>query len=191
MTEKKRLCVSKYCTKNILNIAHENEHLEYVKTHDIITKFWYIQDLIKLLRKYIQHCSKCLTCQIKRHKFYESLQFIDSSLVSFYIIIMNFVLTLSHTQIENKITKSKLITSSNTMFILIDKFFIRIFLIFDQLTLFANDWVNLLIKHLNIANWEYFIIIISDRDRKFLFDLWKSVFKFLKIHFLYFTIYHF
>ena len=34
------------------------------------------------------------------------------------------------------------------------------------------------------------MIILSDRNRKFLSNLWKAIFKILKINFLYFTIYH-
>ena len=34
------------------------------------------------------------------------------------------------------------------------------------------------------------MIILSDRDRKFLSNLWKAIFKILKIDFLYFTVYH-
>ena len=34
------------------------------------------------------------------------------------------------------------------------------------------------------------MIIISDRDSKFLSDLWKSIFKALGIQLLYFTAYH-
>ena len=62
----KRLCISKNCIKDILNIAHDIDHSEYVKTHDMIIKSWYIHDLIKILRKYIQHCSEFLTCQVKK-----------------------------------------------------------------------------------------------------------------------------
>ena len=175
----KRLCISKDCVRNILNIAHENEHFEYARTYDIVIKSWYIHDLIKQLRKYIQHCSKCLTCQIKRHKFYESLQSIDTSFVSFYTIIMNFVLTLPHIEF-----------SSDTMLTVTNKFFKRILLMSDKSIFSTQDWANILLRYFNIVDWEYFMIIISDRDRKFLSDFWKSIFRALDIQLLYFTTYH-
>ena len=181
----RRLCVPKDCVKNILNIAHENDHSEYVKTHDIIIKSWYIHDLIKLLKKYIQHCSECLICQVKRHKSYESLQFIDSSSLSFHTITIDFVLTLPHSEIFDKV-----ITSFDTMLTITDKFFKRILLIAEKSTYSAHDWANEMIKYLHIADWGYSMIIISDRDSKFLSNLWKSIFKTLQVDLLYTTAYH-
>ena len=182
----KRLCISKNCIKNILNIAHDSDHSEYVKIHDIVTKSWYIHDLIKILRKYIQHCSKCLTCQVKRHKSYKFLQFIDLSSLFFCTITMNFVLALSYSE-----TLDKVITSFNTMLIITNKFFKRILLIAEKSIYSAHDWVNKMIKYLHLADWNYSMIIISDRDSKFLSNLWKSIFKMLQINLLYTTAYHF
>ena len=184
LTSIRRLCISENCVRKILDIAHDNEHANYARTHDIIIRFWYIHELIKILRKYIQHCSKCLTCQIKRHKSYEFLQSIDSSSIFFHTIIMNFVLTLSHEKAND------IIISSDVMLTVTDKFFKRILLMTKKSTYIAKDWANVLIKYLNIADWNYSKMILSDRDRKFLFDLWKSIFRTLKINLLYFTIYH-
>ena len=47
-----------------------------------------------------------------------------------------------------------------------------------------------MLKRLNLANWGLLKIIISNRDRKFLSDLWTALFDQLKIKLLYFTIYH-
>ena len=168
----------------MLNIAHENEHANYARIYDIIIRSWYIHELIKILKKYIQHCSKCLTCQIKRHKSYEFLQSIDSSSIFFHTIIMNFVLTLSHEKAND------IIISSDVMLTVTDKFFKRILLMTKKSTYIAKDWANVFIKYLNIADWDYSTMILSDRNKKFLFDLWKSIFRTLEINLLYFTIYH-
>ena len=99
---------------------------------------------------------------------------------------MNFVLTLSHSE-----TLDKVITSFDIMLIITDKFFKRILLIAEKSNYSAHDWVNEMIKYLHIADWDHSMIIISDRDSKFLFDLWKSIFKTLQIDLLYTTAYHF
>lgn len=122
LTNVRYLCIFKDYVKEISDIAHDSDHLGYVRMHDIITKSWYIHDLIKILRKYIQHCSECLTCQLKKHKLYEFFQFINFSFVSFHTIIMNFVLILSHIELEDKFTKTKIITSLNTMLTVTNKF---------------------------------------------------------------------
>ena len=43
----------------------------------------------------------------------------------------------------------------------------------------------------DITDWELSKTIIFDRNRKFLFDFWKVIFKQLKILLLYFIAYHF
>jgi hypothetical protein len=61
-TEEKRLCISSECVSNILTIAHERkqEHSNFEVTFEIISRSWYICDLIKTLRFYIRNCSQCL-----------------------------------------------------------------------------------------------------------------------------------
>jgi hypothetical protein len=56
----KRLCISSDCVSNILIIVHDQEHSELETCFEIISRFWYIKELIKVLRQYIRHCSKCL-----------------------------------------------------------------------------------------------------------------------------------
>jgi hypothetical protein len=69
-TEEKRLCISSKCVSDILIIAHEQEqeHSDFEVTFEIISRFWYIRDLIKALRSYIRNCSQCLQIQIRRHR---------------------------------------------------------------------------------------------------------------------------
>jgi hypothetical protein len=119
--EEKRLCVSFECVSNILIIVHERkqEHSDFEVTFEIISRSWYIRDLIKTLRFYIRSCSQCLQIQIKRYKSWESLQFIHFSSISFHTIIMNFVLELSKIKkemncvlsITNKFTKRIMLIS--------------------------------------------------------------------------------
>lgn len=93
----KKLCISSFYTKNILQIIHENEHFDFVKCFEIVPKIWYIRDLIKHLRNFIKHSSQCLTIQTRKHKFFNSFQFIDSLSIFFHIITLNFILILSKT----------------------------------------------------------------------------------------------
>lgn len=184
LTSIKRLCIPKDCVREILDIAHGSGHAGYARTHDLITKSWYIHGLTKSLRKYIQHCPECLTCQIKRHKPYGSLQSIDSPPIPFHTIAMDFVLALPHEEIDN------VVISPDVMLTVTDKFSKRVLLMVGKSTFSANDWANVLVKYLNIADWGYPMVIVSDRDRKFLSDLWKSMFKTLGIDLLYSTAYH-
>jgi hypothetical protein len=93
-TEEKRLCISSDCVSNILIVAHEHEqeHLDFEATFELISRSRYIRDLIKALRAYIRNCSQCLQIQIKRHRSWRNLQLIHSFSISFHTITLNFVL---------------------------------------------------------------------------------------------------
>lgn len=95
LTELRKLCIWPNCVENILKIAYDEEHLNFVRCFQLIFKAWYIKEFIKHLKIYIRDCSNCFVLQTKRHSSYENLQFIEFSLLSFYIITMNFILTLS------------------------------------------------------------------------------------------------
>jgi hypothetical protein len=52
------------------------------------------------------------------------------------------------------------------------------------------QWALALIERLSIADWGIPEVIISDRDPKFLGELWTTIFKFFKVQLLYSTAYH-
>ncbi len=179
--EKKRLCISSECVSNILIIAHEQkqEHSDFEVTFEIISRSWYIRDLIKTLRFYIRNCSQCLQIQIRRHKLWESLQFIHSSSISFHTIIMNFVLELF------KIKKEM-----NCVLSITDKFTKRIMLISEKFTYAVENWAVQLLKKSQRRDWDISKMIIFDRNRKFLSELWRTLFAKLRIFLLYSTAYY-
>jgi hypothetical protein len=139
---------------------------------------WYIRDLIKTLRAYIRNCSQCLQIQIRRHKSWRNLQLIHSSSISFHTIIMNFVLELF------KVKDIDCILS------VIDKFTKRVMLISRKFIYTAEDWAISLLEKSQRRDWEISKVIISDRDRKFLSDLWRILFVRLSVSILYFIAYH-
>jgi hypothetical protein len=121
VTFKARLCISKSLMQNIFKMTHDDlAHVEFHRAHVIIFETLYIRRLAHYLRQYIEYCSECLLNQIKRHKSYDALIFISSSKISFHIIVMNFVLILSHSKqkkfdtlliVTNKFSKDKLFIS--------------------------------------------------------------------------------
>lgn len=109
----RRLCISLASFSDIFKIAHVEEHSEFARCYSIISKAFYVRDLIKHLRSFISNCLNCLILQIRRHQSYEFLQSIISSAVSYHIISIDFILILSITleeydiilSITNKFTK--------------------------------------------------------------------------------------
>jgi hypothetical protein len=143
-TEEKRLCISSVCVSDILVVAHEQrqEHSDFEATFKIISRSWYIRDLIKALRSYIRNCSQCLQIQIRRHRSWENLQLIHSLSVLFYTITMNFVLELS--KIKEEI---------NCVLSMIDKFTKRVMLISEKFTYTAEDWAVILLEESQRRDW--------------------------------------
>lgn len=178
-TDIKRLCISSSCVKNILNIAHENDHLDFEASFEIISRSWYIRELFKNLRQYIKHCSQCLVIQTRRHKFWKSLQSIHSSSISFHTVAMNFVLRLFVNNEEFDCVLS-----------MIDKFITRIMLISEKSIYFVENWFIYYLQKLNRRDWRISKIIIFDRDRKFLSNFWHKLFINLDVSMFYFIVYH-
>ena len=58
--ESRQLCISYLMIKDILDIAHNDEHSRFARCFDKISTFWYIRDLSKHLRDYLKHCSQYL-----------------------------------------------------------------------------------------------------------------------------------
>ena len=175
----RRLCISTIVVKDILNLIHDQNHSKFDKTYQQIVSSWYIQSFIKHIKFYIKHCSKCSVNQTRRHKSYDSLQSIFTSSISFHTIDIDFVFALSKSHID-----------INSIMSVICKFSKRVTAISKKNTWDAFIWTEALLQRLNIADWDFLKIIISNRDRKFLTNLWKSLFERLKIKLLYTTIYH-
>ena len=175
-----KMCAFYEIVKNIFSMIHDvNEHFDFDRTYKQIVFVWYIRDLIKHFTNYFKHCSKCQINQIRRHRSYDSFQLILFSSTSFHTITIDFVLTISFSHIE-----------LNNVMSIICKYSKRITIMLDKDIWSAKNWAKALLKRLNIANWEFSKIIISNRNRKFLFDLWTKIFTSLDIKLLYSTAYH-
>ena len=70
------------------------------------------------------------------------------------------------------------------------KFVKAIQLIPGMFTWSAGEWVKALLTRLDLVDWGIPKMLISDRDPKFLSDLWAALFKLLGVSLLYSTAYH-
>ena len=181
LIEHRRLCISKSCIKNILDVDHINSnHSKFVRCFEKLSINWYIRDLSKHLRIYLYHCSKCFVYQTRRHQFYDSLQFIEKSSVLFHIIIIDFIFALSIViEIEYDFSMS-----------MICKFSKRVTFVIEKSTWSTFQWNIILIDKLNVADWNTFNVILFDKNRKIFSELWITIFKYLDVKLLYSIVYH-
>jgi hypothetical protein len=178
--EFRRLCISFNIISDILHIAHSDNHSGFVKCFNIVFSSWYIHDLFKHLREYLRHCSQCQIFQTRRHKSYDALQSILISNVLFHTITIDFILALSRFIPNN----------FDTVMFTICKFSKRITLIPENVTWSAKQWALVLLERLELMNWGLSKTIISNRDSKFLIELWKTIFDRLDVKLLYSIVYH-
>ena len=71
------------------------------------------------------------------------------------------------------------------------KYFKRIVLISNKSIWTVIQWKHVLLNRLNTTDWKLSKIIIFDRDRKFLSNMWIAMFIKLEVKFLYSIAYHF
>jgi hypothetical protein len=181
ITSKTRSCISKSFIKEIFAMIHDKIfHAEFHRVYVTISETFYVRRLSHYLRKYIAYCSQCLLNQTKRHKSYDAFNSISILKISFHTITMNFVLTLS------SFNRMKY----DIMLIVTNKFFKTKLLISDRNNWNAKNWTATLWKYLQLFNWDLSRVIIFDKDAKFRFDMWKSLFKAIKTDLLTSTIYH-
>ena len=107
----------------VFKLAHnEMRHFNYVRTHKRLIEELYIFNMITKFYKFIRHCSHCQLNQISRYKLYDSLQSIFSSVKSFHILIIDFILTFP----------KSLSDECDCILSMIDKFSKVIIFIFDK-----------------------------------------------------------
>ena len=174
-----RLCISESLVQDILQTTYESSHSGFDKIYQNVVSSYYIKNLSTHIKRYLKHCSKCDTNQTKRHKSYDFLQLILSSSTSFHIIIIDFVLIISSFHIE-----------MNNIMTVTCKFSKRAILISKKKTWKASEWATALLLRLDTSDWDLLKMIISNRDRKFLFELWTKLFQELDVDLLYSTTYH-
>ena len=175
----RRLCIPSTAVKDILSTAHNDNHGGFARCYERIASAYYIKNLSRHLRKYLKHCPACQINQTRRHKPYGKLQPILSPPISFHTITLDFVLALPKSKSGLDCLKS-----------VTDKFSKRVTIIPGKSNWTAMEWAEALLHRLDIADWGLPKVIISDRDPKFLSDLWRALFTKLGVNLLYLSAYH-
>ena len=179
ITDRPRLCLPSSFEKEVFELAHDNNsHIGFHRAYQRIAETLYLHRLSRRLRLYIAKCHACQQNQIKRHRPYGSLVPITPPPIPFHTIAMDFVLALP----END--------GLDTLLTVTDKFTKRVLLIAGKITWMAKDWAIALINGLQQSDWGIPRGIISDRDPRFMSDLWKTMFTRLGTSMLTSTAYH-
>lgn len=175
-----RLCIPANCIQDIFQLAHDqNAHAGHHRAYARLVDLVYIRKLSRQLTTYIKHCPKCQLNQTTRHKPYGSLTPISSTSTPYYTISIDFILALpkqnhgfdAQMTVTDKCTRKHLLISGKS-------------------TDSAKQWADKLLDALQRADWGVPCEIISDRDPKFVSDIWEAIFKRLDTKLLMATAYH-
>ena len=153
-------------------------YVKYYRCLSWISKTLYFRRLTKYLRIYIRKYHLCQLNQIRRHRLYEELILIRIANVFFYIIVIDFILSLLIYQ------------RYNILLTIIDKFTKSIDLISDKNIWFTIEWAHQLFQFLMTTNWNLLREMIFDRDSKFISNLWHVLFEKLKTRLLTIIVYY-
>ena len=179
-TGARRLCIPQAVVKDVLDIAHTAEgHLGFARCYERVAHSWCIKGLSRYLRDYLKHCPECLVYQTRRHAPYGSMQPIYSPPIPFHTLTIDFILALP-------LTKEGFDSAMSVTC----KFSKRVTFIPGKGTFKAMQWAVALLERLELGDWGIPKVILSDRDPKFLSELWSTLFESLKVKLLYSTAYH-
>lgn len=179
--EPRRLCIPQPLVSDIFATVHgaANGHAGFRKCYEQLASSYYVRGMSRQLRDYLRHCPDCQIHQTRRHKPYGALQPILTPPVPFHTLTIDFILGLP---------KSR--EGFDAAMSVTCKFSKRVTSILGKSTWSAAQWGKALLDRLDIADWGIPKAIISDRDRKFLSDLWTEIFRQLGVRLLFSTAYH-
>jgi hypothetical protein len=175
----RRLCIPRPVLPQILKLAHDDcGHHGY---HRTIAKLQAlsIPRLSRVVRSYIDGCPECATYRTPRHKPYGSPQPILTPDIPFHNITLDFILGLPISA-----------EGYDAVMTVTCKFSKRTTFIPGKTTYTAEEWALRLLDALLVGDWGIPVVIISDRDRKFLSAMWKAIFQALSVQLLFATAYH-
>ena len=160
---KQQLCISWDLTSDLLKLVHSLIYYSFNQSLCCLNEL-FIYKIVKQLKQYIDHCSDCQINCFRWYCLYELLQSILFSSIFFHTITMNFILRLS----KNKF---------NMLMIIMNKFIKHVIFILNKLIWNAETWTIHLLDCFVIADWSTSHVIILNCDRKFIFTIWKAIFK--------------
>ena len=98
-TEKiSRLCIS-WNKKKMFHLIHDqNHHCEFHRIYVRAVETVYIKHFATRLRRYIRYCKQCQKKQTTKHVSYEQLISIKIMILSFHIVIIDFIVAFSFSE---------------------------------------------------------------------------------------------
>lgn len=172
-----RLCIPKSMQGELFAQAHDNHfHAGFHRAYERLRGAYYVRKLARRLRRYIYYCRACLIMQTRRVKPFGNLRPIVTTATPFHTITIDIVTALPECQ------------HMDAFMSITDKYSKRVTFAAGRKDWNSAHWADALLDAL--TDWGVPLAIISDRDSKFLSDLWTGIFKRLQTRLLTTTSWH-
>jgi len=179
-----RLCIPTNCHQVFFEAAHDkNVHAGYKKAYTALRQNYYIKNLARALRSYVQTCPTCQQNSTLRHRPHGQLQPIESPDVPLQMVSLDLIVKLPESR------PPECNTTYDAIMSITDKLSKMITLILGRENWSATQWADAFFKHY-YRRWGVPQQIITDRGKVFLGEFWTSLFKILRTELLVTTAYH-
>jgi hypothetical protein len=177
-----RLCVPKSCHQDFLRSAHDDAtHAGFERAYPRLRTNYYIKNLSKVLRTYVNSCPKCQVNKPTHHKPHGELQPIETPPSPCHTVTMDLI-----TKLPNCVFKG---LTYDTIMTVTDKLTKMATLIPGREDWSAQQWAEEFFQTY-YRRWGVPSKIITDRGKIFLSDFWTSLFRILRTNLLVTTAYH-
>ncbi|KAH3989747.1 hypothetical protein HBH52_015990 [Parastagonospora nodorum] len=175
-----RLCIPNSLQKEVFQMAHDRQfHAGFHKAYDRINGSMFIRRLAKNLRTYIRFCPPCMQNRTERHLPYGALEPIRAPGFPFHTITIDLVTALPPG--TSGFDALMTVTCKQTK---------KVLLVPGMNDWSAAEWGASLVEALIMHEWGLPKGIISDRDKRFLNELWRAMFQKTGVRFLTSTAWH-
>ena len=161
-----RLCIPKSMHQVILTAVHDHKgHPGIAKTYDRLRRSIYMARMRSEAESYVLACPVCNQSKPGRHQPYGQLQPITVPTEPLSVLTMDFVVGLPVSRKGN-----------DAILTITCKFSKAVRIIPGKTTFTAMDWAELFFEKIYNV-WGIPLIIISDRDAKFMSEFWQALFR--------------
>ena len=176
-----RLVIPETLEKEIFQAAHdEHGHIGYDRTHERLTSNFYLFNMAKKLKAYVAHCPDCQARRTPRHRPFGAFQPVLTPAAPFVTIAIDFILALP-TSVPDRFDAAMTAT---------DKFTKAVTAIPGKATWNGAQWAVVLLDRLLLILWGIPRALISDRDAKFVGQLWSTILERLDVKLIFTTAWH-
>jgi len=169
--------------KQQMAIAHDETHCGFYRTFKRLSSFYWTS-MAKDIVAYLAHCPACLLNKPKRHRPYGKLSPINSPSEPFDTLTIDLITDLPPCAHKGSVEPF------DTIMTVTDKFSKAVRFIPGRKNWSAIDWATSFYDDVVLNGWGFPRTIISDRDKRFLSELWQALLSSAGVKSLTTTAYH-